>query len=182
MEDFRNAPSGAIEPASDPNDTQGRRICRFTFSSDIRKNTTPTRVPSSSTRSRIVSSGLRPRAAATSASVRPVSGFSAALRKATSFSRSGEPASRHRFSQPSPGVRISLRMRARVSPSRMRSKVLGQPPSRLQGGRHASNPEAPAVYVYMSAVSRTPSRRAASTFSITAPSFGQFGSPAAFRW
>ena len=64
----------------------------------------------------------------------------------------------------------------------MRSKSFPQPPSRLHGGRHASKPVAPAVYVYMSAVIFSPSRRAASTFSITRSSFGQFASPAAFRW
>ncbi|HSD27046.1 MAG TPA: hypothetical protein VLL75_07050, partial [Vicinamibacteria bacterium] len=55
-------------------------------------------------------------------------------------------------------ARISRSMRARVSPSRMRSNVRPQPPSRLQGGRQASKPVAPAVYVYMSAVTFSPSR------------------------
>ena len=39
-----NAFGVAIEAASEPNDTHGSAICLLTFSSDIRKNTTPTRV------------------------------------------------------------------------------------------------------------------------------------------
>ena len=93
----------------------------------------------------------------------PVSGFSASFLKPTSSSRSGEPASRHRFSQPSPGVLHLLEdARARLAGSREAlGSASGQPPSRPQGGMQASNPVAPAVYVYMSAVIRSavPPRR-----------------------
>src|SRR5439155_22550530 len=34
-EDFRNTPSGAIDAASEPNETQGRRICFLMLSSRI---------------------------------------------------------------------------------------------------------------------------------------------------
>ena len=46
----------------------------------------------------------------------------------------------------------------------------------------ASKPVEPAVYVYMSAVIRSPSFRAASIFAMAWSIFDQFAAPAAFRW
>ena len=39
--DFRNTPSGASEPASEPKETHGSAICFLTLSSDIRKKIEP---------------------------------------------------------------------------------------------------------------------------------------------
>ena len=112
-----NGSSGAIDAASEPKETHGRRTCLRTLSSDMRKNTTPMRVRSSTTRSRMVLSGSVPRIFAASASVLPVSGLSASVLNSTISSRSGEPAARHRFSQPSAGRLMSATMRDRVGGS-----------------------------------------------------------------
>ena len=73
-----------IDGASDPKLTHGNWICRFTLSSDIRKYTTCTRLPSSATRSMAVSSTDRFRSFATSASVLPVYPRNASFLKPTS--------------------------------------------------------------------------------------------------
>jgi hypothetical protein len=44
--DRRNTPSVAYEPPSEPKLTQGMATARRTFSSDIEKNTHPTRLSS----------------------------------------------------------------------------------------------------------------------------------------
>ena len=64
--------SGAIEAASESNEIHGSAICFFTLSSDMRKYTACTRLPSSTTRSMAVSWADVPRSADTSASVRPM--------------------------------------------------------------------------------------------------------------
>ena len=114
-----------------------------------------------------------------------MSGFRASLLKPTSRILSGEPAATHRFSHggmgpPSPV--ISWRIRVRVGGSCSLRKRASYPPARAQGDTQASKPVAPAVYVYMSAVTLRPSRRAASTFSMAASIFGQLAWPAALRW
>ena len=135
------APSGAIEPASEPNDTQGSRICRLTFSSDIRKNTTPIRDSSSTTRSRIVSSGLRPRSAATSASVFPVSGFRRLVPEGHELDALGRPGQ--------PAQVLPARRPARASPSgsalasRRRGCARRSSPSLPRGSRAAGTRRSP---------------------------------------
>ena len=84
-----NGGSGAIDAASEPNDTHGSAICLRMLSSDIMKYTVPTRDRSSSTRFMIVSTGSSPRSLAASASVLPVSGFSVSDLNSTSSTRSG---------------------------------------------------------------------------------------------
>ena len=50
-----NGSTGAMDDASEPNETHGSRTCLRTLSSDIRKNTTSMRVWSSFMRSSITS-------------------------------------------------------------------------------------------------------------------------------
>jgi hypothetical protein len=100
----RKRPSLAIEAPSELMETQGRASCLRMFASSMLKKTACTRERSSSTRSSSVSTGSLPRLAATSFSVRPMSGRSDSVRKPT---RSvGDIAF---------FARISLAMRARVT-------------------------------------------------------------------
>ena len=106
----------------------------------------PTRLPSSMTRSTIVSSGVLPRSLATSASVLPVIGLSLSFLNATSRTFSAEPAAWYRLSQSPPGPAISRTTRARVAGSFSRAIQASRPPAWTQVGIAASSPVAPAVY------------------------------------
>ena len=146
-EDFRNTPSGrhgggvgaeATPRAAGP--ACGR--CPPTSGRTRRRRACGPRAM----RSRIVFSASLPRIVATSASVFPVSGFSASVLNSTSSRRSGEPAARQRFSQPSarrPHRGEDPRRASAGSASRRNSA--SYPPSRAHGGRQASKPVAPAV-------------------------------------
>ena len=92
------------------------------------------------------------------------------------------PASSNMFSQASVGVRISLRRVARdlriLQPCRSTRRSRLPAPT---AASHASRPVAPAVYVYMLAVTRARSRCARLDARDRASSFGQFVRPAALR-
>ena len=93
----------------------------------------------------MVSSGSFARIAATAASVFPVRGLSASVLNSTSSSRSGDPAARQRFSQPSGFALIAARIFTRSAGSASRRNSASYPPSIAAGGRQAVNPVAPAV-------------------------------------
>ena len=87
-----------------------------------------------------VSSAEVPRAAATSASVLPVSGFSASERKPSSSTFSGPPASCIELVSPGGGFFISAITRARLAGSFMRAVHCSMPPSCTHSGIEASSP------------------------------------------
>src|SRR6266545_3463652 len=89
-----------------------------------------------------------------------------------------------RSSRPGPvaGASTSRRMRARTSGSARRVSMASIPPSRAQSGRSVRSVVLDAVYGYTSAMTSSPSARAASTSSSASATLPQFGRPAAFTW